>query len=329
VWLIALLIVGGVSVLLGLQEAAALTVLTGLFVAAQAADLDPRLRPLYLVVSWIVPVTGAATFAGLTWMLLHSDATGWLRVALAGVAILGALAALLSMLRPCSDALSLRLFRGDPPSHSSRLAARLVMLGLLLAFPAWYALSDVTADLLAGPDSPLRKELLGSSLVGYVLLALAAVGFLVRRDLRTTLDRLGLRPLSGTDLAVAALGVVGLAVVNGGLELAQKALFPELWQSDQRISQAIASQLGPAQILLLGLSAGIGEEITLRGALQPRLGIVVTSLLFAALHVQYSWFGMMVILVLGLILGIIRKRTSTTVAMVVHAVYDVLAVFAT
>jgi len=49
--------------------------------------------------------------------------------------------------------------------------------------------------------------------------------------------------------------------------------------------------MGPGLMLLLGLSAGIGEEITLRGALQPKLGLALTSLLFAALHVQYSWYG--------------------------------------
>jgi membrane protease YdiL (CAAX protease family) len=53
---------------------------------------------------------------------------------------------------------------------------------------------------------------------------------------------------------------------------------------------------------------------------------VLTSLLFAALHVQYSWFGMGVILFLGLILGWIRRHTNTTTAIVVHAVYDVIAV---
>ena len=84
--------------------------------------------------------------------------------------------------------------------------------------------------------------------------------------------------------------------------------------------------MGPGQTLLLGLSAGIGEEITLRGALQPKLGIALTSLLFASLHVQYSWFGMLALLFFGLLLGVIRRRTSTTVAIAVHALYDVLAV---
>jgi membrane protease YdiL (CAAX protease family) len=79
-------------------------------------------------------------------------------------------------------------------------------------------------------------------------------------------------------------------------------------------------------MLLLGLSAGIGEEITLRGALQPRLGLFWTSLLFAVLHVQYSWFGIAVIFAIGVILGVIRNRTNTTVAMAIHTLYDIIAV---
>jgi membrane protease YdiL (CAAX protease family) len=75
------------------------------------------------------------------------------------------------------------------------------------------------------------------------------------------------------------------------------------------------------------LSAGVGEEVTLRGGLQPRLGIPLTALLFAALHVQYSWFGMGLVFALGLALGLIRKHASTTAAIVVHGIYDMLAVF--
>jgi membrane protease YdiL (CAAX protease family) len=89
----------------------------------------------------------------------------------------------------------------------------------------------------------------------------------------------------------------------------------------------IAGGLSQWDTLLLGVSAGVGEELALRGALQPKLGVFLTSLLFALLHVQYSWFGVGIILVLGLLLGTIRNRTSTTVAILVHALYDMFAVF--
>jgi membrane protease YdiL (CAAX protease family) len=53
---------------------------------------------------------------------------------------------------------------------------------------------------------------------------------------------------------------------------------------------------------------------------------VLTSLLFAALHVQYSWYGMLSILAFGLLLGVIRHRSSTTAAILVHTLHNLLAV---
>jgi hypothetical protein len=59
--------------------------------------------------------------------------------------------------------------------------------------------------------------------------------------------------------------------------------------------------------------------------LQPRLGLALTALLFAALHVQYSWTGMATIVVFGLALGFVRMRSNTTTAIAIHALYDIIA----
>ena len=79
------------------------------------------------------------------------------------------------------------------------------------------------------------------------------------------------------------------------------------------------------ETLLLGVSAGVGEELAMRGALQPRFGLIGTSLLFAVLHVQYSPIGILTIAALGMLLGLIRKRTSTSTAIAVHVLYDIVA----
>jgi hypothetical protein len=158
------------------------------------------------------------------------------------------------------------------------------------------------------------------------MLALAGVGFLVRRTLRETLERLGLRAPRPAHYGVVALGVVSLYLLNAGIEAFQRVQFPSLWAHDQRMNQLLAGGLGLGGGLLLGVSAGVGEELAMRGALQPRLGLVFTSFVFAALHVHYSWVGIATIFLLGLVLGVIRDRTSTTVAILVHTLYDVLAV---
>jgi membrane protease YdiL (CAAX protease family) len=200
------------------------------------------------------------------------------------------------------------------------------VLALALAVPAWFAAQDVLDDMMKDPQGLLDKAGLGGGLIGYVLLALAGTGWLVRRNLRETFERLGLRVPRLADIAVAAVAVGALWLLNDGSEWIQQRWFPASYAMDHAISEAMGAGMGPARVVLLGLSAGIGEEITMRGALQPRLGIALTSLLFATLHVQYSWFGMLVIFALGSILGLVRARTSTTAAMMAHVVYDVLAV---
>lgn len=326
-WFVILVAAGAVSFVFGLQETAFLVALSGLFVAAQAADLYPGQKPLYWALTWVVPVGGAATFSAITWLILSGEASP-LRNPMAAVAAASALACLLTVLRPVSDGLTRALFRGEPPSHALRLAARLVLMGLLLALPGWYAFRDSFEELL-GDESLINEATLGSGLIGYVVLALAAVGFLVRRNLADTLQRLGLRPFGQRDYAVIPVGVALLFALNVGLETVQRTWFPELWESDLRVTELIAGGLTTGQVLMVGLSAGIGEEITLRGGLQPRMGIFMTSLLFAALHVQYSWFGMGVIFAFGVLLGLIRKHTNTGVAIVIHTIYDIVAIFST
>jgi membrane protease YdiL (CAAX protease family) len=75
--------------------------------------------------------------------------------------------------------------------------------------------------------------------------------------------------------------------------------------------------------LLIALAAGIGEEILFRGAIQPVFGLWFTSIIFAVIHVQYGFSPVTVfIILLAVILGIIRRRTNTTVAIFVHVGYD-------
>jgi len=325
-WLAALAVFGGGGVLLGEQELALLTAISGLFVAAQAADLEPRWEMLYRALSWVVPLSSAAVFGALAALIFQGDLPIVSKSALLGLTSASALACLAAGLRPVGDGLARLLLRADPPSHILRLSARLILAGLLLAIPGWFALRDVLTD----DSQNLMEQLsLGSGLIGYVLLALAAVGFMLRRGLRSTLDRLGLKPHTLTQAGMIVLGVAGLLLLNHGADWVQQRVFPELWKRDQDFNEALAGGLSGWQAVVLGMSAGIGEEITMRGALQPRLGLVLTSMLFASLHIQYSWYGMGVIFLLGMVLGTIRTRASTTAAMAVHVLYDIVAVLTT
>ncbi len=329
VWTVLVAGAGLGALAIGQTELAMLAAVAGLFAVAQAADLNPRFLLLHRLVAWVVPVGGAATFATLAMVLSQADRPGPARGLAVAVAVLGCLAALLTAAGPAARSLAGALFRVQPASRTLELASRLFLFGVLICIPGHYWFATVfETDALPG-DSLLGAGSLWANLMGLGLLALGGAGFLVRRDLGSTLERLGLRPLRPTHLAVVVLGVAALFALNSGAESLQRTYFHSQWESDQRVDRMLVSGLGRGETLLLGLSAGIGEEVALRGALQPRLGLVPTSVLFAALHVQYSWLGMAVILLLGLLLGWIRQRTSTTAAIAVHALYDILAVVTT
>jgi hypothetical protein len=325
---LGLALLGLGAVLLGQVEVALYLVLATLYLAAQAADVHPALSRLYVFLGWIPAALGAALLGAIAVATVHGVtlATVVPRLAVAGFAGLGAVVCLALLFPSATDACSRRLFRVPRPDHTLRLSATIVVATLWVGPSLWFLARDVLAEFMTDPGKLVTTESLASGLVGYVVLAFAAVGLFVRRGWRDSLARLGLSRPRVVDGLVIVAGVAALWLFNAGSEWFERATLPRLWEQDSAFTEALAGVMGPGQTLLLGLSAGVGEEITLRGALQPKLGIVLTSLLFASLHVQYSWFGMLSLLVFGLLLGLIRRRSSTTVAIAVHALYDVLAV---
>ena len=327
-WLGLLVVFGAAGLLFRQQEMALLVALSGVVVAALAADISPRWRPLYQAVSLVFVGLCAAMFIGIAAYFHAAGPEPPLRFILEAYCVAAGVLLAATVIPAAGRAITRVLFRAGETTHALRLAARLMVVGFLLPLPAWFVAQDVLTD----PEGALQAfGQLGEAgtVIGYVMLALAAVGFLVRRDTRATLDRLGLGPVTGRHALIILLGVPLLFGLNAGGEWIQHRWLPDLWAADHRMNDAIVSALTPRTMLIVGLSAGIGEEITMRGALQPRLGIMLTSLLFAGLHVQYSWFGMATIFIFGLVLGTIRKRSNTTVVMAVHAIYDIVALFTT
>ncbi|MCC7060855.1 MAG: CPBP family intramembrane metalloprotease [Burkholderiaceae bacterium] len=87
--------------------------------------------------------------------------------------------------------------------------------------------------------------------------------------------------------------------------------------------------LGPllgsaAGILTIGFAAALGEETLFRGALQPRFGIFLTTLLFAITHNQYGLsLSTVVVFAAGLIFAGLRRRHNTVTSMLAHATYNI------
>ena len=148
--------------------------------------------------------------------------------------------------------------------------------------------------------------------------------FLIRRDGPRTWRRLGLHRPTGRQL-LAAVGLTLLLLTFDFLvNWTWQELDPAGYDLLDRVSDNIFGDLATVGgAIVLGLSAGISEELLFRGALQPRLGLLLASLLFAIGHLQYGLtVAAIEIFIIGLVLGLVRNRTSTTICILIHAAYN-------
>lgn len=163
----------------------------------------------------------------------------------------------------------------------------------------------------------------------FVFVAILGVGFGLRRGWGETRERLGLGGLSWLQLLILPVFIIGLVL----LQFAISALW---WMTDpeslQRINELSGMLFGDSTMsiagaLTIGFSAGIGEELLMRGAVQPRFGIVTTTLLFTVLHTQYELsFATLIVLLLSIVLGLVRRYFNTTACILIHAGYNTLLV---
>lgn len=158
----------------------------------------------------------------------------------------------------------------------------------------------------------------------FALLALLGVGLYTRRSLSDVAGRLGLERPTARQLAAGVGWILALVVMQtiGG------AVWSLLDSSQAELVENLTSELlgdidTLVEWLLLAGATGTGEELLFRGALQPALGLGFTSLIFAFAHVQYGITPVtFVVFLIGIVLGVIRQRYNTTVAIFVHAGYN-------
>ncbi|MBY0451318.1 MAG: CPBP family intramembrane metalloprotease [Cyanobacteria bacterium] len=215
----------------------------------------------------------------------------------------------------------------------------------------WFGLLlIITGFLQAGPMSDTEGTLLAFSnlpkywwidsiwtLLSMMLISVVGAGLFNNRNLTSTLERLGFLPetdFSGTGpfwkkvLIFTAVGLLlSLFLYYVGLYFL-KPQYPQLYALDHAFNQAITPHNIPVfhqilGILTIALCAGIGEELLLRGLMQPVLGIGLTTVVFTLMHPHYGLSGLLLIIaLLGLIFGLIRQRYGIVAAIVTHFAYD-------
>lgn len=184
-------------------------------------------------------------------------------------------------------------------------------------------------------DTGSDEELTSMGGTGLVLQAVLlvgvayfAIGGAINRDFANVRDRLGLHTPTGREVAISLALIVPLFVVSiiGGLltDVFQPGFTEDIDAIMENVTGGLINFQGA---LLIGLTAGIGEEILFRGAIQPRYGIVFTSIIFTLIHVQYGFsFVLVGVFLTAVILGIQRQKMNTTCCIITHSAYNFTAV---
>ena len=282
---------------------------------------------------------GAALLGSTVWMLLGMVAAFSVLLALFTVVFTPAgggrllLYALVLLLAGCVAAALIsesvrvavaRFLPIDPRSavHATALVLTTVLVGSQIA-------NQLSVDVLSqqassGPAlTPLDLVL---QELPFLFAAALGVGLFIRRGPAATLDRLGLvRPTPWQIVLGLGAAFVFFAFGNGMDALAH-LVTPGTAQKVEAANQRLFGQLGsPIGIATIALSAGICEEALFRGALQPRLGILWTAIVFAAVHTQYGLsLDAIAVLILAIGLGLLRRQTNTTTSTACHVVYNTL-----
>jgi membrane protease YdiL (CAAX protease family) len=270
------------------------------------------------LVSFAVPL-----LADLTQVPLSPLLPAFSFVAIGFVAMVTSALGLASLLTPTRRLLA-RYLHIEPhsPVHTTALVFLLYFfttsLGTLLGAGEWLSAS---LELVS-----VSTWAIVSGQIVFVALALSGTGLGLRRNVRQTLQRLGLGMPSRRSLGAGALMVLGFLALDYATALLWQRAWPSSYRSIMDSSeQLFAPFASPLGALTLALAAGIGEETLFRGALQPVFRIPLTALLFTVGHVQYSLSPATVeILLIGLALGWLRKRTNTTTCIAVHVAYNFL-----
>jgi len=138
--------------------------------------------------------------------------------------------------------------------------------------------------------------------------------------------------------------MIGIALLAGFIALSDVLLY--LSGRDlvtqfqlQSYTSATAEGILPAMLFAAIVVAPAGEEVLFRGFLFRGFArteravwpaIVVISLLWAALHIQYDWTGLLQIFLIGLLLGWVRWRSgSLWLTFVLHALFNLEATLET
>ncbi len=174
----------------------------------------------------------------------------------------------------------------------------------------------------------MTSDLAWAQGVGMVVLALTGLGLFTRRSPRQVAERLGLERVTLQQVGVAVVGMAVLLGLQVAVTMLWQQLDPEGLEGLNAAGNVLFGEFtGFWAALTIGLTAALGEELVFRGALQPRFGLLVTALMFTIVHSQYGFSpATLLVLIIALVLGWLRRRYNLNVPIMVHFGYNFLSV---
>lgn len=216
-----------------------------------------------------------------------------------------------------------RIVPGLEPDSSVHTLA-LVGSGFLIANSLITISPEGYAALAESAVTPTIVDVLAQQLL-FVMVAFFGVGLLTQRRRNKALnERLGLMRPTTAQLWTGVRWMVFFVFLQAVIGATWTLLSPDEAQQLGALNETLLGDFDTVwEWFLLAAAAGIGEELLFRGALQPVFGIFLTSVVFALSHVQYGFTpATLTVFLLSVVLGIIRNRSNTTVAIFVHFGYN-------
>jgi hypothetical protein len=219
----------------------------------------------------------------------------------------------------------------------------------LLVFVAMFAgQAAVVAYFILIRDGPVdfnaAKEVVGGgltislSVIMGLPAVLAALWLAIRISRTPFTEYLALRWTSWSNLAI---GIAALVVVVMGWDLLSRAAGRDATPGFMMEVLKSAQADGALWLLMIAfcVAAPVTEELFARGFLyrgwsesflRPAGAILLSSLVWTALHLQYDWFFFGEVFSIGLLLGYLRYRSnSTLLTMVLHGLNNLAATLQT
>jgi CAAX protease family protein len=177
----------------------------------------------------------------------------------------------------------------------------------------------------------------------YAVVGAAAVGAFAVLALAVRLSRLGMREYLGLIVPRgrdAVVGFAGLALLYVCFALASQLTGPQ--QSSSYVADlyrgALSSGHLPALAAAIVILAPVSEELLIRGfllrgwaasRLGPTCAVLLTSVIWAAMHTRYEVYALTYIFGIGLLFGWLRQHSgSTLLTIFLHAIQNAAALVA-